>query len=38
MTPTRLRLALLSAWLLFWLLLIITAVQDHARYCGKPLP
>ena len=31
MTPTRLRLALLSAWLLFWLLLIITAVQDHAR-------
>jgi len=31
MTQTRLRLVLLAAWLLFWLLLVITAVQDHAR-------
>jgi two-component system LytT family sensor kinase len=34
MTRTRLRFVLLAAWLLFWLLLIITAVQDHARDGG----
>ena len=31
MSSSRLRTVLLAAWLLFWLLLIITAVQDHAR-------
>lgn len=31
----RLRLILLAAWLLFWLLLIVTAVQDHARDGGR---
>ncbi|MDQ2820142.1 MAG: histidine kinase [Pseudomonadota bacterium] len=31
----RLRLVLLAAWLLFWLLLIVTAVQDHARDGGR---
>lgn len=34
MTGKRLRFVLLAAWLLFWLLLIITAVQDHARDGG----
>jgi two-component system LytT family sensor kinase len=34
MTRQRLRLVLLAAWLLFWLLLIITAVQDDARDGG----
>ena len=34
MTRKRLRLVLLAAWLLFWLLLIITAVQDDARNGG----
>src|SRR3954465_2631942 len=31
----RLRFVLLAAWLLFWLLLIVTAVQDHARDGGR---
>ena len=34
MSRQRLRLVLLTAWLLFWLLLIITAVQDNARNGG----
>lgn len=34
MTRKRLRVVLLAAWLLFWLLLVITAVQDHARDGG----
>ena len=34
MAGKRLRIVLLAAWLLFWLLLIITAVQDHARDGG----
>lgn len=34
MSSQRLRVVLLAAWLLFWLLLIITAVQDNARNGG----
>ncbi|WP_332876458.1 sensor histidine kinase [Massilia sp. S19_KUP03_FR1] len=34
MSRQRLRVVLLAAWLLFWLLLIITAVQDNARNGG----
>jgi hypothetical protein len=35
MNRKRLRLVLLAAWLLFWLLLIVTAVQDHAHDGGR---
>lgn len=34
MTRRRLMIVLLAAWLLFWVLLIITAVQDHVRDGG----
>src|SRR5471032_2412372 len=37
MRPTRTQLALGIGWILFWLLLIVTAIQDYQRNGGSQL-